>query len=537
MSQSDRVLRAVEVAINRVIDKGADDVFRPPAYSLPIENEIISACPDDFKAEARKRALKFLSVCNLSVDNIGNVRRSLVVKGSSSFRQVSWLDPFDAVKYLALAILVFDEIEAERIPKIDQFVHSHRKADEEGVLFDQSFGFDSFRARSSQLSNDYLGKWKIVTDISNFFDRIGNHTLENHLNNVGCEKRYIDLIKEVLLFWAGDRRSYGIPVGSDGSRILSEAVLLTVDRKLREAGCAFVRYVDDFRIFAETRSEAFRSLALLTTLLADEGLSLNGGKTKVLFVEAREEPHRSTNRLHEEEHRKIDLDEKIEEVRRVRVSGHTSISKYFRQPGMDALKKLRQNNTKQGVIQSVNAANEEEIEPEIREAVKFFVYIDQDVTIIKAILEKKPTSIFYLADALCKESQRFSDEKALEVVTALHAAMDWMNCAYPLQVPILRVFATEKFRSPMLARSLIEKHGQADNWFFFREVLSVSYTCLERPQVRLLATEVFPNVHDYIRRVIIRAVKHNPKMTDDEKRPLLRNMKQTGKDWFSEKLF
>ena len=271
----------MELAIARVLEKGTDDVFKPPVFSHSIESAILATEAEEFRKKASHQSLKFLKAADLNIERIGPTRRCLVTKDQNTFRQAAWLDPFDTVKYSATTYLLFEKIEAARILKHEGVIHSHRMSHNDQEIFDPNYGYDSFRARSSELSSQRIGKWKIVTDISNFFDRIGNHSLENHLLDIGCEKKYVTLIREMLLSWAGDRRSFGVPVGSDASRILSEAVLLNVDRTLKSRDIVFVRYVDDFRIFAETRAEALKSIEILTSLLAEEGLSLNSRKTDI----------------------------------------------------------------------------------------------------------------------------------------------------------------------------------------------------------------------------------------------------------------
>lgn len=218
----------------------------------------------------------------------------------------------------------------------------------------------------------------------------------------------------MLLFWAGDRRGFGIPVGSDASRILSEAVLLNVDRKLKEAGFVFMRYVDNFRLFAKTRLEALKSVEILTSLLADEGLSLNSRKTDIFRIVDPGEVAAVANRFAGGEHEKIDLDEKIEVKRAVRVSGRTSISRFYREPGKDALKKIVAI-PKSQIIAGFQNSNEDGVEQQIKLAMKYFVYADQDVEILKILIDGRITSIFYICDALVKEAEKFNESKCAEI--------------------------------------------------------------------------------------------------------------------------
>lgn len=527
----DRIKKATDVAISRILTKGADDVFRPPTFAHSIETEILSKVPEEFRKEASRRTIDFLKAADLKRESIGPTRRGLVSKDQNSFRQCAWLDPFDAVKYLAAAYLVFETIESARIPKDKCIVHSHRFSTVDGELFDPDFGYDSFRARSAEISKKRIGQWKVVTDISNFFDRIGNHSLENHLLDIKCDEKYVTLIREMLFFWAGDRRSFGVPVGSDASRILSEAVLLNVDQSLLAQGVDFVRYVDDFRIFAKDRAEATKNLEILTTLLADEGLSLNSKKTEIHEITESEDLVFFTNRFAEGEHEKIDIEQRVEIIRDVRVSGRSSISRFYKEPGKEALRNI-QKLQKEDVIKSVMDAPEHLVEQQVKLLVKFFVYADQDTSLLKILLDKRITSIYYLADALIREAEKFDEPKRREIKSVVFGALDWNRCAHPLQIPILRISGHPAYLEPLFVRTIVDGHMQSDSMIFYREAISLGARCLDRPRLRKLAIDIYPNVPDFVRRAIYCAIMRHENLPNDEKRPLLKNMEQHSKDWF-----
>jgi len=68
---------------------------------------------------------------------------------------------------------------------------------------------------------------------------------------------------------------------------------------------------------------------------------------------------------------------------------------------------------------------------------------------------------------------------------------------------------------------------------FYREAISLGFPCLDRPQLRTLAMDIFGGMPDFVQRAIYFAVKNHDGMQDDEKRPLLKNMEQHKKDdWF-----
>ncbi len=522
---------AIDLAITRVLSKGCDDVFKPPIFSRSIESEILADHAAEFRKEAHSQTIQFLKAADLQRHRIGPTRRGLVAKDQNTFRQVAWLDPFDAVKYLSAVLLLFPSIEAARVPREKDVVHSHRVSLTGTDVFDDAFGYDSFRAKSSALSKERIGKWKVVTDIANFFDRIGNHSLENHLLDIGCPQKYVTLLREMLLFWAGDRRSFGIPVGSDASRILSEAALLDVDRKLIESGVTYVRYVDDYRIFADDRAQALKWVEILTSALADEGLSLNSRKTDIFQIVDAEEISRFTNQFAGGEHETIDLNEKIEVKRAIRVSGQSSISRYYREPGKEALKKIRAI-PREKIDDLIKINNDADFEQNLKLVVKYFIYADQDTSLISRLIDQKTTSIFYISDALVKEYAHFSAEKCAETKVAIFDSLDWLGCAYPLQVPVLRIAAHPSFRETKFVQSIVDGHLQTDCLLFYREAISLGYPCLDRPRLRALAMDMFQNVPNFVQRSIYRAITKHEGISADEKRPLLKNMKQHADDWF-----
>jgi len=118
----EKIERAVGLAISHILQKGCDDIFKPPSFAKSPETDVISQHEKDFKKKAHKDTIKFLQAADLNKIPIGLAIRSLVSKDEHTFRQVSWIDPFDSVKFLALAILLFDTIETKRIPKAENIL-------------------------------------------------------------------------------------------------------------------------------------------------------------------------------------------------------------------------------------------------------------------------------------------------------------------------------------------------------------------------------------------------------------------------------
>jgi len=77
--------------------------------------------------------------------------------------------------------------------------------------------------------------------------------------------------------------SYGLPVGGPAARLLSEILLNRVDHLLHAEGLTFCRFADDYRLFTDSREEAYEVLRFLTEkLLQNEGLTLQRAKTQII---------------------------------------------------------------------------------------------------------------------------------------------------------------------------------------------------------------------------------------------------------------
>ncbi|KMN41598.1 RNA-directed DNA polymerase [Lysinibacillus sp. LK3] len=215
----------------------------------------------------------------------------------AAFRICSLTDIYDEIFYLTLVLLMSNEIEVKRLNKSEKTIYSYRinKNKSSKSLFDENFNFTSFkeqvRKESAQNGNNII----VECDIANFYDRLNLHRLESTLLSIkAIDREAIKLLNELLLYWS-HRDSYGIPVGSNASRILAEASLIEVDNYLKRKKIKFCRFVDDYRIFAKDSNEAFRSLTILIERLQLEGLFVNSSKTNIKQIIINEVSDTSVN--------------------------------------------------------------------------------------------------------------------------------------------------------------------------------------------------------------------------------------------------
>jgi hypothetical protein len=244
---------------------------------------------------------------NIRQWNVRSHRILLSPKARYGFRVITQLDPIDLIVFSAMIHHISNDLEDIRIPTNENVVFSYRvNSNEDGSLFDSNIGYGNFISRCEDiLENDTTVTNVVVTDISNFYPNIYIHRLENALRSSNADPNYISAIIHLISGWNGSE-TFGIPVGSAPTRLLSEVTISDVDSALIANGINFIRFNDDYRIFARSHSEAYRSLAYLAeTLNRNHGLSLQQQKTHVLSVQSFTEIYlqslhdREVNSLHD----------------------------------------------------------------------------------------------------------------------------------------------------------------------------------------------------------------------------------------------
>jgi hypothetical protein len=204
------------------------------------------------------------------------------------------MEPLDAVAYLTLAVLAADAIESNRVGAGKNVVHSFRFSPSRDGLFDERFNFASFLAAA--LDHSMTDGYVVNCDLANCYGSLTHERIAAGLERCGVPDWQVGYVSDLLSFWR-HADNPGLPVGSSGSSIFSEAVLSQIDRRLADAGIEFVRYVDDFRLFAADEAEARLALEAVGAAAACHGLSINTDKTRIVqFVsKVEDEAVSSTN--------------------------------------------------------------------------------------------------------------------------------------------------------------------------------------------------------------------------------------------------
>lgn len=201
-----------------------------------------------------------------------------------AFRLITQVDPLDFLIFAAIIKEIGADIESQRVSTDSNIVFSYRYSPEkDGDLFNLNIGYPQFLEQIKKIVEQEPGfTFVLEADIADFYPNIYLPLLEKALNITSS--LHVKVIMNLLNGWSSIR-NFGIPVGDSPSRLLAEIAISNVDYALLANGIKFIRYVDDYRIFATSYTEAYRYLAFLIDVLETNKLDLQAAKTKILPVE------------------------------------------------------------------------------------------------------------------------------------------------------------------------------------------------------------------------------------------------------------
>lgn len=124
-------------------------------------------------------------------------------------------------------------------------------------------------------------------DIKGFFDNISHKSLMRVLTKYIADGTVLDMIWKWLKAGYMEEGKYhevdsGTPQGGVISPLLANLYLNELDWELEEHGIRFVRYADDFLLFAKTEEEIKRAAEITQTKLQELGLEVAIEKTKTV---------------------------------------------------------------------------------------------------------------------------------------------------------------------------------------------------------------------------------------------------------------
>lgn len=233
--------------------------------------------------ENKDELLPKLQKLDVSSYTWGEGRRFIIPKGELSFRTVTQLEPLDGVVLAALMKKYGRVLERSRVPISEEKVFSYRfQPTDDGRFFGDSTGWLEFWGRSKRLAEHASCKYVAIADISDFYNQIYHHTLENELQGARLPNHVYTSIKKLVQTLTSSI-SRGLPVGPHPIHLLAECSLSPVDRSLATIKRSYTRYVDDFHFFCKSKQDAEIAIYDLARILdKQQKLTLQGQKTAIV---------------------------------------------------------------------------------------------------------------------------------------------------------------------------------------------------------------------------------------------------------------
>lgn len=525
MAQYEHIVKTVERAIEHIKNIGADDIFRPPFFCDQVEFAYLQ---DPILCNAIKTyAIDFLK--NRKIKSFTKPSKFAVPKNAYAYRNGYLIDIDELVCYTALVLMAAESIEAARIPKEKRVVFSYRY-NKTGQIYSSAYNYKEFRKESALKSKQQKYKVKIATDIANFYDRLNLHRLESSLADVGVDPKYVRTINELLIHWA-DRNSYGLPVGCDASRLLAECSLISVDNALVSRNITFVRYVDDYRIFAKSFAEAHSHLHYLIEALDADGLFINTSKT-VYFDISEKDPEDSDEEkelLIASEFEKIDTEEKKEGHKIVKVGYVSKIVKYYRKPGEEKIKQLKKLDITD-IAKHLENCTFEKAEDSIKLFVQAFVYQGAlRIDLLKAVAHKYIHSLTYIVDALVKEAANINDVQRGLIKQFFVDFHDNHKLSPYYRLTIHRLLSDKAYLELNFISKVFGDLKLTENEIYIREFILRMRQNESRDLMNKFRS-IYEKSHLFVRRAIFSVYLDSTCVLEGEKRAWLKNIAISEKD-------
>lgn len=262
---------SLDWAISHLSRYGDTDLF-----PIPFEFDLFENKWSEIKNEIKK-----LDISNYQWKAS---RQIIVQKDEVAFRKTVQLDPLDSIMFAAIMFHIGKKIESIRVKRAAGVVFSYRfSPNRRGRLYLTDKGWEQFWAKSKLIASQK--KYVVVSDITDFYNQIYHHEIENQLQSANVEQVYIKAIKN-LLGSVTEKVSRGIPVGPHPAHLLAELAMAPIDERMVNSRFQFCRYVDDMHVFVDSRKEAQIALSELTKSVDTfQKLTLNRSKTKVISSE------------------------------------------------------------------------------------------------------------------------------------------------------------------------------------------------------------------------------------------------------------
>lgn len=216
-----------------------------------------------------------------------SIERLFQPKPSGLHRSISLLTLEDQIVYQAIANSVALKIARRRDRLWGKCAFSNKTTSDAQSIFFLEPWADGFQSYQKAVSTNYKSgrRWVAQFDLAAYYDTISHDLL---LSTVYPGTRNSARTRSVVSWlngWATQRAgwpvTHGIPQGPIASDLLAEAFMLPVDEWMKGRH-AYIRYVDDIRIFGKTELEVLEGVRDLERMMRDRGLVPQSKKFEVI---------------------------------------------------------------------------------------------------------------------------------------------------------------------------------------------------------------------------------------------------------------
>lgn len=145
--KEESIKSSVERALNIVESKGSDDIFKPPFFCRQVEKQYLKN--NIIRNSIKKEATQFIKMGKL--DKVSEIEKFPIPKNPYAYRNASFINMEDLIKYTALVFLCAENIENSRISRNKNIVFSYRY-NKRGDIFSEKYNFKTFKLQSKKQS-------------------------------------------------------------------------------------------------------------------------------------------------------------------------------------------------------------------------------------------------------------------------------------------------------------------------------------------------------------------------------------------------
>jgi len=218
--------------------------------------------------------------------------REYTPKPSGLQRPLSLMTVENQIVYQAVANAFADKLRSRRVMVEDCVAFSNVLSTTNKDIFFIRDWHESYRAFRKKVQDLYSSglNWIAFFDLSAFFDTISHELLIKMVSPRGGNARTWEKVRNWLQCWSATPSSipyhHSIPQGPLASGFLSECLFLPIDEQMKKAGIAYVRYVDDIRILADSELNLRKAIIQLEHTCRELGLIPHADKFAVQEVKS-----------------------------------------------------------------------------------------------------------------------------------------------------------------------------------------------------------------------------------------------------------